>query len=252
MYSLLIASGAALLAYVGGQLADWWGWFTGLFVAIPVFAAVWILLVRRISKRVQPIMMQVQQQMQAQRLDNAIQSLQAALPLGKWMPMLTGQIYAQMGTLARFKGPGNEDQALEWLQKSSRRSAEGQLMLAAMLHQRGQTEKAIQALLVAGAVNKKHALLHNTRAWLLAQANRGGEGIAVLANYLKKDAANEPTKDNMLRLQNGKKMNMGRFGMEWYALGLERPPKDMGEMRQGRKGFRQAPKNPGKRSGKGN
>ena len=61
--------------------------------------------------------------------------------------------------------------------------------------------------------------------------------------FLKKDANNGPTKDNMLRLQNKQRMNMSQFDMQWYALGLESPPSQMGmQMRRAPKGFREPPK----------
>lgn len=248
MYSLLIASAVAVLVWVGGALLSIWGWIAGFFLGLLAFAVVWIVLVRRVSKKVQPLMQQVQRQTQAQMLQPAMQSLEAALPYGRWVPLLTGQLHAQLGALAKFAG--DEERALRHLQKSSRRSAEGQLMLAGMLYQRGEAARALQILQVSGAVNRKHSLLHNTRAWMLVREGRSGEAINVLSAYLKRDKNNEATKDNLLRLQNDRKLNMQRFGMEWFAVGLERPPASMGEMRQGRKGFRQAPKNPGKRGGK--
>ena len=57
----------------------------------------------------------------------------------------------------------------------------------------------------------------------------------------KADKNSEATKDNLNRLQNGKKMNMKRFGMSWYALKLENPPASMRQQAPGapRRGFRQ-------------
>ncbi len=48
-------------------------------------------------------------------------------------------------------------------------------------------------------------------------------------------------KDNASRIQNGKKLNMKRFGMAWYALKLEVPPASMRQQAPGspRRGFRQ-------------
>ena len=66
----------------------------------------------------------------------------------------------------------------------------------------------------------------------------------MLAAFLKKDKTSAPTKDNMLRLQNKQRMNMSQFDMQWYALGLEAPPSQMGmQMRRAPKGFREPPKN---------
>ncbi len=55
---------------------------------------------------------------------------------------------------------------------------------------------------------------------------------------------NESTKDNLRRLQNGKKMNMKKFGFTWYSLQFEKLPASLrqGQGMAARKGFRQRPK----------
>ena len=65
------------------------------------------------------------------------------------------------------------------------------------------------------------------------------DAISAMNQLLQKVPDSEVSKDNLLRLQNRKKMNMKAFGMPWFSLGLERPPASMGELRTGRKGFRQ-------------
>ena len=113
-------------------------------------------------------------------------------------------------------------------------------------HKKGDQKRAFEILQVAAAVNKKHALLHNTYAWMLHKNERGDEAQAVLAKFLKKDPNNAPSKDNLLRLQNRTRMTMQGFDMQWYALGLEHPPQQMGQMRRAPKGFREPPKQRGK------
>ena len=57
---------------------------------------------------------------------------------------------------------------------------------------------------------------------------------------LKKEPSNEASKDNLLRLQNGRKLNMKQFGMSWYALKLEKPPSSMRQYAPGtHRGMRQ-------------
>ena len=58
---------------------------------------------------------------------------------------------------------------------------------------------------------------------------------------LKIEKNHEHTKDNLLRLKNGKKMNMKKFGMAWYGLQFEKLPASMRQQQAptARKGFRQ-------------
>lgn len=238
MYSILIATTVALLLGAGGTYLEWWGWGWGIFIGILGFFATSIFLSLRMRKQLMPAMERVQKQMQARMFDAAVQSLEGILPLGKWMPMLTGQIHSQIGTIHYMRG--ETEKAITHLSQSTKRSAEGQLFLACTLYRQGDKDNAIKTLALAAAVNKKHALLHNTRAWILAKEGRTDEAMAALAQYLKKED-NGTAKENLLRLQNGKKVSMKAFGDQWFVLQLEKPPAGM-QMQQVRKGFRQPPK----------
>lgn len=243
MYSVLLSFGLALLLGFGGVFLDWWHWAWGILFAVVTLIVVWILIARRLSARLQPAMARVQKQIQAGHLDAAMQSFEELLPLSKWVPLLRGQLLAQMGMLAWH---GNKrDKALELLEGASVRAPDARLMLACIYYKNGEIERALQGLQLAATVNKKHALLHNTYAWMLHKQERADDAQKVLAALHKRDAGNEPTKDNLLRLQNRTRMTMQGFGMQWYALGLEQPPQQMGQMRRAPKGFREPPKSRG-------
>lgn len=245
MYSLLLCSAIGLLFGFGGYFLDWWGWgWAILFLFVLAFVA-WILLARRFAARLQPAMGRVQKQMEAGLWEPAMQSLEDLLPMGRWIPMLRGQVLSQMGMLAYHAG--DLPRAIELLEGSSMRAADGRLLLACIHWKKDDRDRALQVLQVAAAVNKKHALLHNVYAWMLHKSERADEAQALLAKFLKRDANNGPTKDNLLRLQNRTRMSMQAFDMQWYALGLERPPQAMGQLRRAPKGFREPPKRRGDR-----
>jgi tetratricopeptide (TPR) repeat protein len=146
-------------------------------------------------------------------------------------------LHAQLGIL-RYS-LGDEDQALDHLAKASARVAEAQLFRASLLFRQGNFDEAKKVLDLTSRFNKKHVLLHNVYAYMLEKKGQRTEAIAQLNRLLKQEQLNEATKDNLLRLQNDKKMNMKRFGMTWYALQLEKPPASMGQRRPPRAGFRQ-------------
>lgn len=243
MYSVYLCAAFALAVGFGGMLFDFWGWIWAILISLFVFVVAWVLLARRIAAKLQPAMLRVQNQMQAGMLDPAMQSLEAMLPMAKWVPMLRGQLLAQMGMLAYHSG--NADRAVQLLEGASVRAGDARLMLACILFKKGDKQRAFDILRFAAAVNKKHALLHNTYAWLLHKSERPDEAQAVLAAFAKRDPNNAPTKDNLLRLQNRTRMTMNAFDMQWYALGLEQPPQTMGQMRRAPKGFREPPKRRG-------
>jgi hypothetical protein len=243
VYSVLLAFTIALLVGAGGCMLDIWRWYWAIPIGFVALVAAWILIARRLGARLQPAMGRVQKQLEAGHWETAMQSLEDLLPYGRWIPMLRGQLLAQMGILAWH---GNKkDKALQLLEGSSVRVPEARLLLACILWKNGDAARAFAVLQVASAVNKKHALLHNTWAWMLHKSERSDEAQAMLAAFCKRDPGNEPSKDNLLRLQNRTRMSMQAFDVQWYSLGLEQPPQTMGQMRRAPKGFREPPKGRG-------
>lgn len=240
MYSFLLCGGVALLLGFSGVFLDWWGVGWAILFSVLLFVVAWILLARRLGAQLHPAMTRFQQQAQAGHLDGAMQTLRELLPYGKWVPLLSGQLQAQMGMLAWY---GNKkDEALQLLEKASLRAPDARLLLGCILYSKGDSQRALTVLQTAGMVNKKHNLLHNTWAWILHRSERAEEAQKVLADFNKRVPDDKESKENLLRLQNRTRMNMQGFGMQWYALGLEQPPQTMGQMRRAPKGFREPPK----------
>lgn len=239
MYSILLSSAIAILA---GALLFPFGWGWSLVVGIVAFLVAAFLISRRMVGKLGPMMGVVKRQMEARMLDLAMQTLRDMMPMARWIPLLKGQLLAQMGTIAY--GQGKKQEALELLSKASRRAADQQLLLACIHYRDGDKQKAFQILQLAAMVSKKHSLLNNAYAWLLHKEERKEEAITLLQRYLKKQPEDENAKDNLLRLQNNQRTSMKGFGEEWFAFGLERPPQSMGQLQTARKGWRTPPKQP--------
>jgi len=240
VYSILLSVSVSLLLSFSGVALGWYHWIWGIVFTAILFLVTMFLINRKIGAIVHPAMAQVQQHLQQGRHQLAMQAMEDLLPMGKWVPMLTGALHANMGMIAYQTG--DKEKGVRLLEGSSLKNAEARLMLASIRYRSGETERAIQILELSGKLNKKHALLHNTHAWMLHKAGKNDEAQAVLAAFLKKDPNNGPSKDNMLRLQNRTRMNMQAFEMNWYALQLEQPPQSMGQARRAPKGFREPPK----------
>lgn len=211
----------------------------GIVLGVLVFVIAFAVISRLLSKRIEPLFLQAQKQIQAGATQSAIQSLEALLPISRWQILLKGQIYAQIGCL-QFS-LDNDSDALVSLEKAARRSSEAQLFLAALYFKRKDSEKARKTLEEAIGFNKKQVLLYNVLAWILVKDGDRSQAVEVLLRGEKADDQSEATKDNITRIQNGKKLNMKRFGMAWYALKFEAPPASMRQqpVGAGRRGFRQ-------------
>jgi tetratricopeptide (TPR) repeat protein len=219
-------------------LGLWKTWAFGIVLGLTVFVVSFILISRRFGKKIQPIFEQVQKQIQAGKMQLALKTLEDLLAMSRWQIMLKGQINAQIGSLAFTMG--DERKALDYLSKSSPRVADARLFLASIYYRRKDFDKAGEVLETAIRYNKKQVLLYNVYAYILNKRGKKDEAIEQLLRCLKVEKDNESTKDNLLRLQNNKKMNMKRFGMTWYSLQLEKLPVSMRQSQgMGQAGLRQ-------------
>ena len=240
MYTILVALGVgAVVGAIWTLLGLWKTWAFGIVLGLTVALVTFILSSRRTAKRIEPVFEQIQRQIQQGNTKLALRSLEELLPLGKWQVLLTGQLHAQIGSLCFTMG--DEARALEHLQKASPRVADGQLFLASLHYRRRQVDEAKKVLENAIRYNKKQMILYNVYAWILNKEGDRDGAIEQLLRCLKVESGNEATKDNLQRVQNGKKMNMKKFGMGWYSLQLEKLPASMrqGQAVVGRPGFRQ-------------
>lgn len=240
MYTALVSLLIGSVAGVLWTLLDLWkGWQMGIVLGVVVFLISFFVISRIIARRIEPQFMAAQKQVQAGVTKGAIQSLQALLPMARWQVLLKGQIYAQMGCLQYALGEDAEARAS--LDHASKRSAEAQLFRAALQIRQKDIAAAKKTLEDAIAYNKKQVLLYNTLAWLHVREGERAEATDILLKAEKADKESEATRDNLNRVQNGKKLNMKRFGMSWYALKLENPPASMRQQPPGmpRRGFRQ-------------
>ena len=239
LYTILVSLGIGAVAGVVWTLLGLWKtWAFGIVLGLTVSVTSFAILSRRIARgRIEPRFQQMQKQVQAGNVKLALRTMEEMLPLARWQVMLAGQLYAQMGSLCFTMG--EDAKALEYLKKASPRVADGQLFLASLHYRRKRVDEAKEVMERAIRYNKKQIMPYNVYAWLLLKEGDRDGAIEQLLRCLKVEKSNESTKDNLHRVQNGKKMNMKRFGMSWYGLQLEKLP---ASMRQapigGRRGFR--------------
>jgi tetratricopeptide (TPR) repeat protein len=220
MYTILIAVGVGIVSGVAWTLLGLWKtWAMGIVLAITVSLLTFVLVSRRIAKRIEPRFQHIHKQIQGGNAQLALKGLEEMLPMARWQVLLKGQLYAQLGSLCFTMG--QDQKAFDYLCKASPRVADGQLFLASLYSRRKESEKARQVLETAIRYNKKQLILYNVYAWVLARDGERDAAIEQLLRALKIEKNHENTKDNLLRLQNGKKMNMKKFGVAWYGVQFE-------------------------------
>jgi tetratricopeptide (TPR) repeat protein len=222
-------------------LGFWKTWAMGIILGALAAVATLAIVSRILARRLEPRFLDAQKQIQAGANPLALKTLQDLLPMARWQIMLKGQIYAQMGLLAYAME--KEADALGYLRQAGHRVPDARLALAALLYRRKDYDEAYEVMQMTIKANKKQIVLYNVYAWLLNKQGQREKAVEQLQACLKVEKSNETTKDNLLRLQNNRKMNMKKFGMQWYGLKLEKPPASMRQMPPGmHKGFRQKSK----------
>lgn len=226
MYTILISLLVGIVVGVGYTLLDFWqGWAMGLILGVLTALATFIIMSRVLAKRFEPRFLQAQKQLQAGSHQLAISTLEGLLPLARWQVMLKGQIYAQLGILAY--ATEDEKRAVDYLEKASLRAPDARMALAAIKYRRKDYAAAFDVMDTAIKANKKQILPYHAYAFMLSKQGQRDKAVEQLQRCLKVEPSNESTKDNLLRLQNDRKINMKRFGMPWYALRLDKPPASM-------------------------
>ena len=242
MYTILIS--VLIGALSGGAwtaLALWKTWQMGIVLFFLTSLLSFVLISRLMAKRVEPMFIAVQQQIEAGQTRIAVQALEDLMPLSRWQVLLKGQIHAQIGLLSY--ATGDEQKAEEHLSKAGFRATEAKLAYAALCYRRGQKDKAYESIDDAIRASKKQIMPYHVYAWMRVKDGEKDRAIGRLVEAEKVESSNESTKENIERLRNGKKLNMKRFGMAWFGLQLEKPPAQYRQQQgmAGRKGFRQKP-----------
>src|SRR5262249_40331700 len=106
MYNLLIAFAAGVVVTVAVHLAGL-PFYAGVVPGVLVFLGVYVLLARRIMKKLQALALAAQNELksissprdQAPKTAKAIKTLEQGLALDKWQFMVAAQVHGQIGQL---------------------------------------------------------------------------------------------------------------------------------------------------------
>jgi tetratricopeptide (TPR) repeat protein len=226
MYNLLvsIAAGIAigLAVYFGSRL----GWAAASAPAALTLVATYLVLARRSWKRLEGVFEAAQKELQGQRFEKAIQTLQGGFAFAPWQFLVATQLHSQIGVLLYVKQ--DFDGALPHLEKSYSRHWIARAMLAAMRYRRKDLDGMRRIFEDAVKGSKKEGLLWATYAWCLEKEGRHDEAIAVMGRAAKANPSDDKVSAALQSLQNGKKLKLGKiYGEQWFQFHLERLPPEL-------------------------
>lgn len=220
MYGILaafICGGIVAAALkLGASLTTGYTIFTGVIVA----AIAYILIFRYVSKKVKAGMEIVQRDMQANRSEKAIKTLEDLLKYAPWQLYLKGQITTQIGAIYYLKRDFKT--AFEYLSQAFSKHWAGMGMLAVCYMRRNKPAEMIKTFDKAVIVNKKEPVIWELYAYCLDKIGEHQKAIDTLEKGIKKVGGHETMESNLELLKAGKKQKMKPYGDLWYQFHLEK------------------------------
>ena len=225
MKNLLISLGLGALVSVAFTVSSL---LTPGESALPgVMAAIvsFFVLARKTLKAMEGTFAAVTKELQARppRTANALKVLEEARVVAKAQIGLEVQLDNQIGMIHFMQQDFGA--AMPYLERSRRFGHWMGSMMLAVIHYKKKNHDAMrQTLSDIERKAKKSGLYWSVRAYLLNQIGEREAAQQVLAKGVEKAPEDPKLKDNLQALQNGKKMKMKSYNMQWYQLHLEKPP----------------------------
>jgi tetratricopeptide (TPR) repeat protein len=233
MYNLLIGLAVGVAVTAAVRLAGL-PLLAGLIPGVLALIATYILLARRIAKRLQALVASAQKELQTissprdrdAKVAKAVKTLEQGLAYDKWQPMVASQVHGQIGILHYMMK--DYAAAEPHLAKASSRDPMSQAMRGALFFQRKEYGPMTEAFERAVKAGKKESLVWAVYAWCLQQSKERDKAIRVLGRAVAANPSDEKLKASLTALQNDKRMKMKSYEPMWWQFGLEQPPQDMG------------------------
>jgi len=227
MINLAYALVAGLFASVASYLAlD--AWWSAVLPGLVVFTGLFIVLWRRTNKQVEAHFANVQKEMmkgKPQNFDRAIVMMKEInAHFGKRQFFLESGINGQIGSILFMQK--KYDEARPYLEKSFARAWEPQAMLAVLQYKKKDMNAVDETFERATKVAGNSGLLWSIWAWMHHKQKDNDRALAILNRAKEKlDDKDPQLTQNILQLQNDKKMKMKPYGQQWYVFMLEEPPR---------------------------
>lgn len=226
MYNLLISIAVGVAVSAALALGTNLGLVPAIFPGVLAVTIVYFVLMRRTWKKLEVVFDAMQKEVQAQKFDKAIQTLQGGFVLAPWQFLVASQLHSNIGILHYLKQ--DLEAALPHLDKSFSKNWVARGMLAAARYRKQDVAAATKVLEEAVKANKKEGVLWSLYGWILEKEDRHEQAIAVLGRGVAANPSDEKLKTSLQALQNGKKLKLGKlYAEQWFQFMLERPPPEL-------------------------
>ena len=170
MYNLLISIAVGVAVSVALALGTNLGLAAAIFPGVLAITIAYFVLMRRTWKRLEAVFDAMQKDVQAQKIDKAIQTLQGGFVLAPWQFLVASQLHSNIGILHYLKQ--DLEGALPHLDKSFSKNWVARGMLAAARYRKQDLDTATKVLEEAVRANKKEGVVWSLYAWILEKEDR--------------------------------------------------------------------------------
>ncbi len=228
MYNILISVACGLVVAVAVLFGTKLGWITSIVPGFLAVVLVYFFLARRTAKKLEALFLSAQKDLQAQRFDKAIQTMQSGFALAPWQVLVASQIHAQLGWVY-YALKRDLDTARPHLQKSFYGHYLARAMLAVALYRKRDLSGMERTFEKTVKSSKKEGLVWCVYAWCLEKEGRHDDAVRVLARGAAANKSDEKLAAALQSLQNGKKLKLGKlYGEQWFQFHLEKIPPELG------------------------
>jgi tetratricopeptide (TPR) repeat protein len=219
MLTIAIALAAGLAVAGGLKLVFVHSSFGLILPFLATFVGVAIVLIRRVGKRLEPVMKETERHLMAGRRELALKSLNEGMALKKWHPMIEAQLRGQIGALQYTAG--KLDEAEVELVRASRWPWTSRALLGCIYFKRREEAKMKKAFDVMVKVGDKDGLAWTLYAFCLIARGERDQAVAILEKGLKKNPNDQRLSANLELAKEGKKLKTAPYGDKWAQFGLD-------------------------------
>ena len=188
---------------------------------VVVFSVIYVILLKKIMRRINAAMESVQKDIAANRPEVAIHKLEdVKKKYANWQFYIKKQMNAQIGMVYYLRRDFSK--AYDFLNQGFVRHWVAMAMLAIIHMKRNQPKKMIATFDKAVAVTRKEPMLWSLYAFCLERIGDRNKAVSIMEKGLKKVGSNELMSANLEALKTGKKMKMQDYGDVWYQFQLEK------------------------------
>lgn len=227
LISLILACGTFWLT------AHFFSVVAAIFPSVVVLLLSFFLISKKLAKKIEGLMAGLQDDLMKGQIDRAISRLKNIQSrYGRWQFFLSATIDGQIGSIYYMKSQFQT--AKPYLEKAFVRHWVAKAMLAVIYYREKKPAKMDEVFSQTTKYVKKAGLLWSLWAYCVWRNGDLARAIDILNQGKKILGDNDPhLAQNLLSLQNDKKMKMKAYGEHWYQFQLEFSPAQT-QARQGR------------------